>query len=90
MIGRLVPSPLVGEADDTTENLLRRVRAEYLDMPGLRLTASQAARLFGLSSFVARRLLDTLADIGFLIPPPDGGYYHRSGSDGRRRGGADG
>jgi hypothetical protein len=30
--------------------LLRRIRAEYLEMPGLRLTAPQAQRLFGLDS----------------------------------------
>jgi DNA-binding GntR family transcriptional regulator len=68
---------------ETNDNLLRRVRAEYLDMPGLRLSANQAARLFGLSPFVVRELLNTLADTGFLIRPPDGGYYYRSGSDGR-------
>ena len=30
--------------------LLRRIRAEYLEMPGLRLTASRAQCLFGLDS----------------------------------------
>jgi hypothetical protein len=30
--------------------LLRRIRAEYLEMPGLRLTAPQAQCLFGLDS----------------------------------------
>ena len=30
--------------------LLRRIRVEYLEMPGLRLTAPRAQRLFGLDS----------------------------------------
>ncbi len=74
---------------DTADNLLQLVRGEYLDMPGLRLTRSQAARLFGLSPAVALRVLDTLSDAGFLIRLPLGGYYYRSGSDGRQRAPAD-
>jgi hypothetical protein len=35
---------------NTSAELLRRVRAEYLEMPGLRLTAPQAQRLFGLDA----------------------------------------
>ena len=35
---------------NTSAELLRRIRAEYLEMPGLRLTASQAQCLFGLDS----------------------------------------
>lgn len=41
--------------------LLRRIRAEYLEMPGLRLTAPQAQRLFGLDETwdaVSAALLD--------------------------------
>ena len=30
--------------------LLRRIRAEYFEMPGLQLTAPRAQRLFGLDS----------------------------------------
>ena len=46
--------------------LLRRIRAEYLEMPGLRLTASQAQRLFGLDSETWDAALAALLDAKFL------------------------
>jgi hypothetical protein len=42
------------------EQLLNRVRAEFEEMPCLRLTRSQAQRLFGLRSDVCARVLETL------------------------------
>ncbi len=50
-------------ADDTLEPLSPlaiRVRGEYLEMPGLRLTANQAARLFGLAPELAVTVLREL------------------------------
>jgi hypothetical protein len=46
--------------------LLRRIRAEYLEMPGLRLTASQAQCLFGLDSETWDAALAALLDAKFL------------------------
>lgn len=43
-----------------------RIRAEYLEMPGLRLTVSQAARLFNLEPAYCARLLDALVKAGAL------------------------
>ena len=40
--------------------LALRVRGEFLEMPGLRLTGSQAARLFGVALEVAHAVLDEL------------------------------
>lgn len=62
---------------DTTENLLRRVQGEYLEMPGLRLTPSQAARLWGLGSSATAALLETLTDVGFLARTEGGSYRRR-------------
>ena len=42
------------------EALVRRVRAEYQDMPGLRLTLAQAQRLFGLREDICVRVLNTV------------------------------
>jgi hypothetical protein len=42
------------------EQLLNRVRAEFEEMPCLRLTRNQAQRLFGLRSDVCARVLETL------------------------------
>ena len=42
------------------EQLLRRVRAEFSEMPCLRLTPAQARRLFGLRPDICDRVLDEL------------------------------
>ena len=51
---------------NTSAELLRRVRAEYLEMPGLRLTAPQAQRLFGLDAETWEGILAALLDARFL------------------------
>ncbi len=55
-------------------DLIRRVRGEYLEMPGLKLTTTQASRLWGLDRHTCQRLLDTLVDARFLIRGPAGSY----------------
>jgi CheY-like chemotaxis protein len=45
---------------------LARVRSEFIEMPGLHLTAAQAARLLGLDRTTAGRLLERLVAEGFL------------------------
>ncbi len=44
----------------------RRVLAEYDEMPGLKLTVRQAARLFGLDQERCRTVLDLLVDLAYL------------------------
>lgn len=43
-----------------------RIRAEYREMPGMRLTAAQAARLFNLDLVSCARVLDALVTDGVL------------------------
>ena len=43
-----------------------RIRAEYQELPGLRLTLSQAARLFNLELACCARVLDGLVKNGAL------------------------
>lgn len=50
-------------ADDA---LLARVYAEFLEMPGLRLTCQQAQRLWGLDNATCLKLLELLVDAKFL------------------------
>src|SRR5262249_47334407 len=47
-------------AEEGISALAQRVRGEFAEMPGLRLTAPQAARLFGVTAVVARAVLDEL------------------------------
>jgi hypothetical protein len=54
------------------EELLQRVRAEYRDMPSLRLTPSQAQRLFGLDPSTCVSILEALLKERFLYRTSDG------------------
>ena len=53
---------------------LDRIRGEYLEMPGLRLTLAQAARFWSLERGVCARVLDALVEARFLIVTSDGSY----------------
>jgi hypothetical protein len=47
--------------------LVHRIRAEYLEMPGLCLSAPQAQCLFGLDAETCDAVLATLLDAKFLV-----------------------
>jgi hypothetical protein len=57
-----------------TERLRRRAEAEYLEMPGLKLTAAQASRLWHLDPTASATLLDSMVDAGVLYRTRDGAY----------------
>ena len=48
------------------QNVLERVRGEFLEMPGLRLTLPQAARLWGLDLTSCEAVMDVLIRSEFL------------------------
>ena len=50
------------------DDLKRRVRAEFLEMPGLSVTCQQAQRLWGMDRDTCSRLIASLVDEGFLAP----------------------
>jgi hypothetical protein len=56
---------------------VNRVRAEFEEMPCLRVTADQARLLFGLPEREARRILGCLEQDGFLGRTPRGEYQRR-------------
>ena len=58
----------------TQDEMLRRIRGEYLEMPGLRLQPEQARRLWGLDAQTCGHLLQALVDRGFLCRRADGTY----------------
>jgi hypothetical protein len=58
----------------------RLVRAEYQEVPGLKLTAAQASRFWHLGPADSELLLDTLVRQGVLIRTRDGHYMLLSGS----------
>jgi hypothetical protein len=58
----------------TIHDVLARLRGEYLEMPGLRLTAEQVQRLCGIERMLCQSILDRLVDGAFLSVNPDGTY----------------
>jgi len=57
---------------------LRRVQGEFLEMPGLKLTAPQAQRLWGLDREMCEALLGALVDARFLARTADGAFMRLS------------
>lgn len=53
---------------------VERLRAEFLEMPGLRLTRDQIRRFCGLDPTACSAALKTLVDERFLCAKPDGTY----------------
>ena len=66
-----VPGPI--------EHVARRVRAEYLEMPGLCLTREQARCLWGLDAQVCDRVLSYLVGCGFLALTAHATYVRADG-----------
>ena len=54
------------------EEALRRIKSEFVEMPGLRLTTAQAQRLWGLESEFCDAILSALVDAKFLLRTGDG------------------
>ncbi|HEX5110696.1 MAG TPA: hypothetical protein VFV95_19735 [Vicinamibacterales bacterium] len=61
-------------AQQQAADALRRVRGEYNEMPGLRLTPAQAQRLWGLDRAACDALLGALVDAKFLARTRDGAF----------------
>ena len=57
-----------------SDDILCRIRGEFREMPGLRLTPSQAQRLWGLDRASCDALLLELVANGFLARTRDGAF----------------
>jgi hypothetical protein len=58
----------------TSEEVLRRVQGEFMEMPGLCLTEAQARRLWGLDEASCGALLSALVDAKFLFRTHSGAF----------------
>ena len=54
------------------ERLVTRIREEFREMPGLRLTPAQATRLWGLEGDACQKVIKALIDASFLRWTPAG------------------
>jgi len=59
------------------ESLVARVRGEYFEMPGLRVTFAQACRLWQVDVSTCELLLDQLVREGFLCKTDNGQFLLR-------------
>jgi hypothetical protein len=57
--------------------LANRVRGEFREMPGMRLTFDQAVRLWALDQRTCEAVLDHLVAVGYLVRD-DRGHYRKA------------
>src|SRR5258708_28192418 len=69
--GNRVYSPADG---DSLNDLLIRIRGEFLEMPGMRLKREEAQRLWGLHDATLDAVLGQLVESKFLVRTGDGNY----------------
>jgi hypothetical protein len=62
------------------DDVLQRIQGEFVEMPGLRLTAAQAQRLWCLDREVCNALLGALVDAKFLSITRDGAFVRCEGA----------
>jgi len=69
--------PLAAEKVLPASSPIERIRGEYIEMPGLSLTVTQAARFWGLNAGTLEQSLSSLVESGFLVCDK-AGCYRRS------------
>ena len=69
----------VGRVAGLPPTLVQRIRAEFLEMPGLSLTFWQAMRLWNLEARVCLGVLDVLVQSGFLTETRQGAFRRTGG-----------
>jgi hypothetical protein len=62
------------ETGRTIQDVVRRIRGEFLEVPGLRLTPEQARRLWRLDETACDAVLGALVDAHFLARTRDGAF----------------
>ena len=64
------------------QDVVLRIRGEFLEMPGLRLTAQQARRLWRLDERSCEAVLGALVQARFLVRTRDGAFVLHDGHSG--------
>ena len=62
------------------QEVVQRIRGEFLEMPGLRLTLRQAQRLWRLDETICDAVLGALVDARFLARTRDGAFIRQDGN----------
>jgi hypothetical protein len=67
-------SRALGPVDERLSAALQRVKGEFLEMPGLRLTLAQAQRLWAIDQALCDAVLATLVEARFLVQSRNASY----------------
>src|SRR5256885_11332701 len=67
------------ESSRGIQDVVQRIRGEFLEMPGLRLTPEQAQRLWRLDETSCEAVLGALVDARFLARTRDGAFVREDG-----------
>jgi len=65
---------MLRDVEPEPDRFLPRIRGEYREMPGMRLTLEQAQRLWGLDRRTCEKALGSLVEERFLTRGADGAY----------------
>ena len=65
---------MMREQSRSIQDVVQRIRGEFLEMPGLRLTPQQARRLWRLDETSCDAVLGALVDARFLARTRDGAF----------------
>ena len=68
------------ETNRSIQEVVRRIRGEFMEMPGLRLTREQARRLWRLDETSCEAVLGALVDARFLAKTRDGAFVREDGN----------
>jgi hypothetical protein len=71
-------SAVIERATPALQQIVIRIKAEFLELPGLRLTLPQASRLFGVDTTACEHVLTSLVSNRFLKTMKDGSFIRRS------------
>lgn len=71
------------ETNRGIQDVVSRIRGEFLEMPGLRLTREQARRLWRLDETACEAVLGALVDARFLAKTRDGAFVRKDGNSPR-------
>ena len=63
------------------QRVLERLRAEYLEMPGMKLRIEQVQRLCGIEQTMCKLVLEALVKANFLSLKSDGTYVRLTEGD---------
>jgi hypothetical protein len=70
----------MADSSRSIQEVVQRIRGEFLEMPGLRLTRAQARRLWRLDETACDAVLGALVDAHFLARTRDGAFVRRDGN----------